>query len=257
MATPFAVRHQIDARFITVLHLITESTLSKLAPEALNKFISSAPERLLKSFARQLGHLHDSDRARDIVGSWLGAGGRLGNFARLTNAELAGFRHVAPVDPQGALAAIRRSVDELPARKGAPGLRSADDAASTLRSIAYKEEHFRDAAFILAHFHLLQNSKNVNDNICGNFQELFWITLSGTQTDTDGRIAVIDELLAQPSSRLCECGLEALAAMLKCQLFSSSHQFSFGAHPRDFGWIPSTLDEQRDCERPAYPTLLT
>ncbi|MEZ5866671.1 MAG: hypothetical protein R3D25_22335 [Geminicoccaceae bacterium] len=31
MATPFAVRHQIDARFITVLHLITESTLTYAA----------------------------------------------------------------------------------------------------------------------------------------------------------------------------------------------------------------------------------
>ena len=75
------------------------------------QLIDGAPERLIKSFSRRLGYLHDSKEAVRIVEQWLRIGGLLGEVAELNDLSRAIFHNVAPVSPGAVLAALERALN--------------------------------------------------------------------------------------------------------------------------------------------------
>lgn len=210
-----------------------------------------APERLLRSFTRRLGHLHESGDAKEMVAAWLAPGGMLGDVANLTGMRLDMLANVAPVDPAATLAAIER------AARGEQGNRLFDPhheersvLISLLLSLAYDADLFTRSARLLMQCTLTEDQNEENLPIFGSsrndFRELFRIRLSGTHATLDQRLDVINEMLHHASSDVQKLGLEALGSMLETPPFSVVREFSFGARPRDWGWEPQTYQDQSE-----------
>ena len=78
--------------------------------ELVKHFTQMAPERLIKSFSRRIGYLHDSEEAQEIVGEWLADGGWLSPVENFNQLGITVFENVAPVNPE----AVLRSIKKLP-----------------------------------------------------------------------------------------------------------------------------------------------
>jgi len=75
--------------------------------------------------------------------------------------------------------------------------------------------------------------------------------LSGTHAPIGQRVALIRRLLNSGDHKLELLGLQALEATLRIGQFTSSHDFSFGARSRNFGWQPKTKGDFADWYRMA------
>jgi hypothetical protein len=224
-----------------IANRLAKQALERIPRQALlNSF--QVHERLLKSFARRLGYLHESKAAVEIARDWFSQAQWLANLKQLNDLRMALFMSVAPLCPAIALQAIENAATT----EGEPSFLSPDFPRRhkwiwLLRALAYDSELFDRAAFLLARL-AARTTERDRDNARSNFDELFHIVLSGTHALVDQRVALARKLLDDEDSSMQELGLSALNAMLENSHFSSSHDFSFGARSRDFGWHPSKED---------------
>lgn len=89
------------------VHLAREA-LAGLLPHVLEQSLQQAPSRLMNSFTRQLGLLHDNPEAQALVKKWLAPGGQPCDPSVFNGDETAWFMNLAPVDRPGALAALEQ-----------------------------------------------------------------------------------------------------------------------------------------------------
>jgi hypothetical protein len=112
------------------------------ATEVNKNLVQGASERLLRSFSRRLGYLHDSKEAIHIVEGWLGKDGLLGDIGKLTELGRTILSNVAPVAPPSVLAALERTP---------PGEIAAHDSyVRLIRSLAYEAKYFDRCIALLA-----------------------------------------------------------------------------------------------------------
>lgn len=224
---------------------LARQALAGMPPEkTASSFLKKASARLLKSFSRRLGYLHDCEAAQGIVKSWLSNGGALSDLPRLTPLDIDMFRNVAPVAPDAVLEVIERAASGENSDAffdvSSPGRRS---VISLLRSIAFDANLFQRATLLLSRFVMAEPPDHNSDSARGPFLNLFQLLLSGTHASINQRLQVIDSLIGNEDARSQSCGLDALDALLKSYHFSSSYSFDFGARPRDYGWHPTTNDD--------------
>ena len=223
--------------------VLPHAIANRLAAQALRKtpsgllkaqLVEGPSSRLLKSFARRLGYLHESEEAAALVTEWLSPEGLLGNATELDEFRRAMFLTVAPVAPECALAAMERADwDDVDT-----GLFGRDtEFVSLLHSIAYDPALFDRCADLLAEIALRGGESLLNAGQ-GAFKSLFSIMLSGTHATLEQRVAVATRLLASPDEVRQELGILALEQALETSHFSSLHSFEFGARSRDYGWRP-------------------
>jgi hypothetical protein len=205
-------------------------------------FSQQGRERLLKSFSRRLSYLHDCEPATRIAEKWLSDW--LAKPAQLNELGLALFHNVAPLVPEVALATIEAAAQgEAGVTYLSPDAPNRWRWVTLLRSLAYEPALFDRAALLLAKFYAREPEGHRHNSADRVFSELFHIYLSGTHASIEQRLSFIRGLLINESPSMQRCGLAALEAMLEANHFSSSHEFSFGARPRDFGWEPGTQEE--------------
>lgn len=223
---------------------LASQALSRLPPPSVAEAFERSDSRLLRSFSRRLGYLHNDAAAQRIVTRWLDPGGILDNVANLNELGLALLTNIAPVLPGHLLYQIARVItaDSAGAVIGVSNP-SRGRLASILRSFAYEPEFFDKASRLLAEFVVIEPQGHNRDSVRQHFTELFQIYLSGTHASGEQRRAVIRELLQSTHLPRQRVGLKALASMLKAHHFMSMADFSFGARPRDFGWHPATRSE--------------
>lgn len=225
--------------------------LAKLALESIPKdtlvqaFLHSGSERLIKSFTRRLNYLHDCNPAIEIVNDWLAPDGWIGkencNFSAF-GMEI--FRNIAPVSPGKALEAIERAAN------GDEGSRftSRDHTHFTefvwlLRHLAYDPELFDRSVNLMCRYALSEKPGENYNSTRDALKSLFFIYLSGTHASVEARAKIIEELVDSEDQDKQELGLFLLDAALETWHFIASHEFGFGARPRDFGWQPKTRDD--------------
>lgn len=244
--------------------------------------VSDEP-RLLRSFSRRLGYLHDSEEAREIVGQWLSPDGLLGVAPKSNRWSLYTelLNNVAPVDPEGALEVIERlvgngsadivieryksSIDAdflkgygkgvdpniiLAAYKEDESLREGRNRIITfIRSIAYYEDLFSRCLDVLLKFAVAEERGRPTFErkgpACDILESMFFVILSGTLAKTDLRLKWLDDALRSSDEAVRSIACRCLSNALESQEFSSSHSFDFGARERDFGWRPDK-NEERD-----------
>jgi hypothetical protein len=224
---------------------LAHQALEKMSPErTASIFLNQGSERLLRSFTRRLGYLHDCEAAQRLVHAWLSVGGILSNVDKLNLLGQAMFRNVAPVDPDATLDAIERGYNSekksilLDASGSARGI-----LIPLLRSLAYDPSLFSLAALLLARFVIVEPRERNYNSAREPFLSLFQLYLSGTHAPIVQRLQVVDTLIRSNDATDQACGLDALNRMLEAWHFNSSYGFDFGARPRDYGWHPTSIGD--------------
>ena len=202
--------------------------------------------RLLNSFGKRLGYLHDHDGAKQIVRSWLSPGGLLHEVESLDDDRVQLLANVAPVDPQATLDTIERRAT----RRGARAFFAASSPrthqiAHLLFKVAYDSELFERCVALLAQCVIAgdadeRRSEYFRGRLCG----LFALYLSGTEAGPDTRERVIRRFLRSEDRDERILGLEMLGSALRSQRWSSSANLEFGARPRSFGHRPTIVSRR-------------
>ena len=251
--------------------LLPQAIANRLAVRALKRIPNAhieqkidglAPEigdwRMLRSFSRRLGYLHESEEAKNIVRKWLQPGGRLGRpdekIGWSLYAEL--LANVAPVDQKGALSVIEhligldqtRSVIESGVNNSGLWL-TGDDIdegrvrlLALLRLLAYDASLFDRCLDVLLKFAVVEKDRQGS---AGRIAEsLFLVTLSGTLAKTEQRLRWLENRLRSDDESVRSIACRCLWKALKSRAFRSEYNFDFGARKRDFGWKPT--DEEKE-----------
>ena len=229
-----------------IANRLARQALDTLPRETLvGSFLKRSSERLIKSFTRRLSYLHDSESAQRIVESWLEPNGWIGaSIHNLSDFAANVLKNIAPVSPPVTLAAIERAADGEDGDK----FSSRENTHHTmlvrlLRHLAYDPDLFQRSVVLIIRFSLTEDADERNDSIRSVLQSLFYIHLSGTHAPVQARAAIIKDLLDSDEAARQELGLSLLDAALETWHFSTSHEFEFGARPRDFGYSPETRED--------------
>jgi hypothetical protein len=234
-----------------VANWLAKRALQDLSPiEVADAFWRCGNPRLLKSFTHRLSYLHDSADAQRIAASWFAPDGPLADLSVMAQTWAAPridlVRHLAPVDPTSALDLIERYVmGSAPEQILAATQSNRPAFMSLLRKLAWFPHYFRRAALCMSRLFQADLAKGESIHQ-GYLEELFWPWLSGAQAGPHERLSVVQELLALPDRPSQDAGMIALRGMLTGGHFTSSHDFSFGGHPIDYGWSPKTAADYHD-----------
>ena len=207
---------------------------------------SLADPRLLKSFGRRLGYLHDHEIVQGVVRTWLSPGGELHDIEVLDDDGIQLLANIAPVAPDALLDAI-----ETRSRQTGPDYflvehnSRASDIAGFLSAIAYDPALFERSVALLARFALAevqsgQDQGDMRRRLCS----LFSICLSGTEAGPDARERIVRHFLFSDDPGARHLGVGMLESALNSGPWLSFGAHEFGARPRSFGYQPSTFDEQ-------------
>lgn len=234
-----------------IANRLAKQTLERIPPTSLVDSLKGH-ERLLRSFARRLGFLHDSANAIEIAQAWLEEGGSLSDARYLSELDVALLLSIAPLCPDSVLGVLERAAT----RNDSDEFLTSDIVRQQrwvwlLRALAYEPTSFDRAALILARLCAANASKRDHFNGRSSFEELFHIVLSGTRATIEQRIKFIRNLSEHTAGEFHELALVALESLLQTGHFTSSHDFSFGARSRDFGWHPTTNDDVANWYRGA------
>lgn len=207
----------------------------------LDQLNERAPDRLVLSFSRRLGYLHESEVAKEIVREWLQPGGRYSNLTALENQELLIVGNIAPVQPQMALEALDRATRD-------PEFVSINNLfwsrlARMARSLAFEASLFDQAVQVLVRFAIAEprgyRSCPANDML----RSLFQGRHSGTEAPPKQRANVVQGLLQSDQEPKQQIGLTLLNAGLTNEVDHNQYGYDFGARQRNSGWHPRTNAE--------------
>ncbi|WP_433771548.1 hypothetical protein [Pseudomonas putida] len=224
---PHAIANRLAAQ---ALEVIPKSQI-------VNIFADTATDRVVRSFSRRLGYLHESAKAAELIRDWLSPSGRFGNLTALNDIGHEIFHNIAPVSPSDALAAIGRAAN-IPRFLSDENSKLAQ-YAHTLKAIAFEEEDFDIAADILVRLALKNPQENRGqESIVQILKSLFFCVLSGTNAPPNQRAEFVRKLLESGDAEREQLGLLALDAALEAWHFTSVSRFDFGARKRSEGWAP-------------------
>jgi len=154
------------------------------------------------------------------------------------------FRNIAPVSPEKALETIERAAN------GDEGSRFTSrknehhyEFVQLLWHLAYDPDLFDRSVEVICRYALSERTDENYNSTRDILKSLFYIYLSGTHAPVEARAKVIEGLVDSADQDKQELGLTLLDAALETWHFSSSHEFGFGARPRDFGYEPRTSKE--------------
>ena len=196
-------------------------------------------ERLMKSFSRRLGYLHDSIEAKQIAEQWLAEDGLLADVGSLNDFGMAIFSNIAPISPGVTLAAIERALSGPNANALINEERARDRIGTVLRSIAYDASLFYRCVAAMIPLALAEPLDGWT-----HLDGLFHIFLSGTHATIEQRSKVVDDLLRSNDPARGSVGSRLLKALLKADHFDAAHSFEFGARIRDYGYWPTKREEK-------------
>ena len=234
---------QVRGKWRAVLPHAIANRLAAQALEAIpksqivNVFVDTATDRVVRSFSRRLGYLHESPKAAELVRDWLSPSGRFGDLTALNDIGHEVFHNIAPVSPAVALAAIGLAANT-------PSFLSEENSkraqyAHTLKAIAFEEKDFDMAADILVRFALADPQKmGGHESTADILKSLFFCVLSGTNALPNQRAEFVRKLLESGDAEREQLGVLALDAALETRYFTSVSRFDFGARKRSEGWAP-------------------
>ena len=235
--------------------ILPHAIANRLAKEALESipkqtivsgFLTNSSERLIKSFTRRLSYLHDSEVAKNIVEEWLEPEGWIGkSIENLFQFDVDVLKNIAPVSPEATLSAVERAAHSssgitFTSRKNSHHMMF----VRLLRHLAYDPDLFDRSVNLIIRFAATEDPNENDDSIRDVLKSLFYIHSSGTHASIEARAEIVQALLDSDKAIEQDLGLLILDAALETWHFSASHEFGFGARPRDFGYGPKTREDE-------------
>lgn len=225
--------HAISNRL--AIEALDELSESEISSEILDK----APDRLILSFTRRLGYLHESEQVKNLIQKWIEPEGK---FSDLTHSELFDFnykvfKNLAPVCPESALITIESYLDneKFISMKN----KNRDEITQLLVHLAYNPNLFERSVHALIKFALAEKINQNRNSTRRELQGLFQIALSGTNASPEQRHEILKKLLKSDEVELQELGLICLKSSLDSHCSSIVFPSDFGARKRDYGWHPN------------------
>ena len=223
--------------------LATEALKELLEPDISDDLLDKAPERLILSFTRRLGYLHESEHAKKLVKKWIEPEGK---FSNLTNSQLFDFnyrvfKNLAPVCPESALLTIESYLDNYEFISMENNNR--DEITRLLVHLAFDSNFFKRAVHALIKFAQAEEVDRNRNSTRRELQGLFQINLLGTNASPEQRYEILDYLLKYGDINLQELGLLCLNSSLDYRQSSAVFLSDFGARKRDYGWHPNNRDD--------------
>lgn len=233
-----------------IANRLAKRSLNSIPKNVLvNAFLSHGSERLIKSFTRRLGYLHDCTPAVEIASDWLKPDGWIGETnCNFNPFGLTIFMNIAPIVPEASLAMLERAASEENERVFTP---EADihrhEFIRLLQHLTYEPALFQRSVRLLCRCALLEKP-DINDggSARATLKTLFHIFLSGTHASPQVRASITDELVNSKIQDEAELGIVFLEAALQTDHFFTTHTSNFGARPRDFGYRPKSSQEVSD-----------
>lgn len=224
-----------------IANRLAKYALEDILPAEIQNHIASDPTgRMLKSFSRRLGYMHESPEALSIVNKWLNVGGLLFDLNDLDGLKQSVFKNIAPVSAVETLAALVRLSNS---EKAPDKIRA---YIHLIRSLAYDADLFERCADLLVNIAQSDSSDFKSSEALKTFTTLFYIHLSGTHASVDQRLEYLKKLVSSKNESLLHIGIEGIMAMLQTHHFTSFYDFEFGARPRDYGYHPKTIGELKE-----------
>lgn len=203
----------------------------------LSDFLAKGNERLLRSFSRRLGYLHNHEKAQAIAKDWLA--GDLRDIPNKASGDLRDLRmevlqNIAPVQPRLTLEFIKRAADNGVLSREFPYVK---EYTHLLFNLAYKEKDFDAAADLLVRMALSDYEYNDRENVRKTLCSLFGYSLSGTYAPLQRRLAFIKKTIEAEEEEEWQLGLRMLSSTMS-RSGSSVHLLyaGFGARSRGFGY---------------------
>lgn len=223
---------------------LAKRALSSVPIDFINtSFLNQQNQRLLKSFSKRLGYLHDFKPAQKIVDDWLD--NWLANPSEHDPFQNEIFQNIAPVDQGKTLEVI----EKMGSRLFDLSNKNFNDHYRILRLLAYEEEFFDRSVSLLIRMILTERPRRYFDQDKDNLIRLFKPYLSGTKASSKIRLEVIDKALKSNDDKLEELGIEMLKATLDTPPFTGAHDYDFGSRPRDYGFYPKNRVEIKSWYR--------
>lgn len=207
--------------------------------------VNGSSARMLCSFSRRIGYLHDDERAITLAAKWFAAGGLLEQLGKLNRLGEEVFENIAPVNPAATLAFIEETAANSEEYFFSEQNENKAQIVRAIRSIAYDSALFERSAALLKRF-AINEAPRAQNSAADALKSLFQIYLSGTHASAAQRTAFVRTLLDSSVPAEQELGLTLLREMLNTSSFSSHYSFEFGAWKRDFGLHPESGDQVRD-----------
>lgn len=231
---PHALALRLAKRALADIHLMRiENVIEK-----------EKSERMLLSFSRRIGYLHDDEHAILLVKRWFGEDRMLSQLGKLTKLGEEILVNISPVDP----AAILTFIETVAAKE--TWFFSAENInkiriVEIIRSIAYDPALFERCVALLRRF-VVNEAFGERASTTDPLKSLFWLHLSGTHATATQRAGFIKSLFESGVIVEKKLGLALLSAMLKTSHFTSGYSFEFGAWKRDYGFYPNHGNQIRD-----------
>lgn len=206
--------------------------------------LNSGSERLIRSFTRRLGFLHDNNKAVLIAEELLATQGWLEKEnCKFSALGIQVLKNIAPTAPEKTLSAIERA-----ATSGGLVFTSREnpyfyEIVGILWHLAYDSGLFDRCVKLISCFALSEKPDENHNSVRKFLISLFYIHYSGTNASADDREKIILELLESNDENQNELGLILLDTTLETMYFSSIHDFEFGARSRDSGYRPKSQSE--------------
>ena len=211
--------------------------------DILDTFQHPPNARLLKSFGRRIGYLHDHAISQSLVKSWMSPGGLLRDLSRLDDDGIQLLVNVSPVAPEDVLCSMEvQDADRATNTFVSFANRHRFTFVNLLALIAYDNSHFERCVSLLAKFALaeLNPETHSRDRLFG----LFSLYRSGTEADPATRERVVRRYLLAGERNQQRLGMGMLKAALQSDHWPSSGTLEFGARPRSHGYHPKSNGEQ-------------
>lgn len=213
--------------------------LERMTKEAVDDFLASLSPRMLSSFSRRLGFLHESEKAKSLVSRWLSPAAPYGNLLSPDGTAIHLLVNIAPVDPEATLAVIEQSLNGSEATDLlAMPLPARSQLMRLTKSLAHDSHMFERAVILLSRFFSALDVKtpSTDRELLG---QLFQLRQSGTNAAQILRQHVIERWATSRDPNERKCAVVALDALLTTDFFTSQGEFRFGARSRDSGCVPS------------------
>ena len=213
----------------------------------LASLLGMSDPRLLTSFGKRLGYLHDHDAAREIVTSWLDPGGILHEIENLNGTGLQLLRNAAPAVPGALLSALEIRFGEADSEKKLRGsVLESHGITELLCGIAYESEFFERCVRLLAMTARLDaNDTSQPAGPRAQLFGLFSMYLSGTNAGPEIRLPIVRRFLFDSDNDDQELGFGMLEAALLGDRWATLVPSDFGSHPRGYGYHPTSAYDYR------------
>lgn len=224
---------------------LAADALDSLRPARLDEFLLNSPPRLVRSFTRRLGFLHDSPSAQRIADRWLAPGGMLWDLTESMPQQIEILSNIAPIRPEKILQRIQAAADSERGTEFLSGAFHSDwEIRQLLLSLAYDPIMFDQAAWLLARAvaaKLSSTGKTENDR---QIEGLFQHVLSGTHATVQQRIAFAERARLQGGDIAKVVVPAAIKQLINLGAHSGgSGWHEFGSLRRDFGYEPKNYGD--------------